>query len=273
MASPDFVLTTHDFDLLWSDLGLARMPYPLDVPSVGATTAERERLTEDMYTRLAERGLAAANRIDGQLDELLRVLCHHEVSVDTVGYLGEPIRAVAVTDGRIGVLAMLAAQHISLGQIRPTALAGSIVDLLPAGMPGPGRALSLPYQALQAVANPVDTSHDDIDEDDPYGGGGDDDSNEQLALIKAGVSAGDASALIELANNRVAGGQFGVSTQDGGPTRTRRAPTLVTWFDTPQGRYLMVREDSWLSLAPTDNERIARRVDSVLSTVYSHARM
>ena len=33
------------------------------------------------------------------------------------------------------------------------------------------------------------------------------------------------------------------------------------------GRYLMVNENGWLSLAPTDNERIAHRIDSVLTTV------
>ena len=38
-------------------------------------------------------------------------------------------------------------------------------------------------------------------------------------------------------------------------------------FDTVQGRYLMVSENGWLSLAPTDNERIAHRIDTVLTAV------
>jgi hypothetical protein len=29
----------------------------------------------------------------------------------------------------------------------------------------------------------------------------------------------------------------------------------------------MVRENGWLSLSPTDNERIANRIDSVLASV------
>jgi hypothetical protein len=40
---------------------------------------------------------------------------------------------------------------------------------------------------------------------------------------------------------------------------------LITWFDTHQGRYLMVADDSWLSFAPTDNERIERRLADVLA--------
>lgn len=112
--------------------------------------------------------------------------------------------------------------------------------------------MSLPYQALAEAAEPQE------DEDDPYGG----DLDERIVLSRAGVSRNDAGALLELANNRRAGGQLGVTI---GGRRTERLPTLVTWFDTHQGRYLMVREDSWLSIAPADNERIEQRVATVLA--------
>lgn len=44
--------------------------------------------------------------------------------------------------------------------------------------------------------------------------------------------------------------------------------TLVTWFDTHQRRYLLVSNDSWLSITPSDNQRIEHRVANVLSKVY-----
>ena len=55
------------------------------------------------------------------------------------------------------------------------------------------------------------------------------------------------------------GGQFGVSRG------SERASTLVTWFDTHQGRYLMVSQGAWLSISPADNRRIEHRLAEVLS--------
>jgi hypothetical protein len=40
--------------------------------------------------------------------------------------------------------------------------------------------------------------------------------------------------------------------------------TLVSWFDTAEGRYLMVLQDDWLSVAPADNARIEHRLAQVL---------
>jgi hypothetical protein len=44
-----------------------------------------------------------------------------------------------------------------------------------------------------------------------------------------------------------------------------REPTLVTWFDTPSGRYLVVREQDWVSVTPTGSDRIATRIDQLLA--------
>jgi hypothetical protein len=255
-AQHDILLSHKEFDILWGDLGLGPMPYPIDMPSVGSTMEERGRIRAEVYRDLAARDLAHGERMDALLAELLGVLGKHEIAVDTVGYLHGPIRAVVVTDRRIGALAALTEDGIWLAEIRPTALAGSIAELIPDNAAGPGKALSFPHQALlDAVAQ--SGAADEVDEDDPYGGSEVDD--ERIALTRAGMSSGDASVLCELANDRNAGGQFGLSV------RGHRVPTLITWFDTSQGRYLMVREDSWLSLSPADNERIERRLATVLS--------
>lgn len=256
-STHDILLSHKEFDILWDDLGLGSMPYPIDMPSVGSTVEERERIRDEVYRELGARNLARGDRMDSLVAELLGVLGRHEIAVDTVGYLHGPIRSVVVTDRRIGALAALTEDGVWLAEIRPTALAGSIAELVPDNEAGPGRALSFPHQALlDAVAQ--SGAADEVDEDDPYGGSEVDD--ERVALTRAGMSSGDASVLCELANDRQAGGQFGISV--GG----HRVPTLITWFDTSQGRYLMVREDSWLSLSPADNERIERRLASVLTT-------
>ncbi|MEV8440972.1 ESX secretion-associated protein EspG [Actinosynnema sp. NPDC051121] len=252
MIEPEFVLTPRELDVLWHHLDLGRLPYPLDVPSLGDTEEERKRLREEV--------LAAYGEPDPRLVALLRLLGNHEVAVDAVAHVDRAVRAVAVSDGDRAALAVIDSGSIGVLEIRPTALARSIVEVLPNGSAGPGSALSLRLETLNAaVALQNEPQEDD---DDPWGGG---ELDEREALQKAGLSREDATVVSELATSRVAGGQFGVTV--GGGYRRERAGALITWFDTHQGRYLMVHEDGWLSLAPTDNDRIATRIASVLSTV------
>ncbi|ACU40023.1 ESX secretion-associated protein EspG [Actinosynnema pretiosum subsp. pretiosum] len=255
MIEPEYLLTPRQLDVLWQDLGLGRLPYPLDVPSLGATEAERARLREQV---LAELG----GQPDHRLVSLLRLLADHRVSVDAIAHVERPIRAVAVSDGDRAALAVIDSGSVGLLEIRPTSLARSIVEVLPAGAAGPGSSLSLRVETMSAAVAMQGQS--DGDEDDPWG---DSEVDERTALQRAGLSREDATALSELAANRKAGGQFGVSHGGGGGYRAQRAGVTITWFDTHQGRYLMVRENGWLSLAPTDNDRIASRIDSVLAGV------
>ncbi len=253
MIEPEFLLTPRELDVLWHHLDLGRLPYPLDVPSLGDTEEERKRLREEV--------LAAYGEPDPRLVALLRLLGDHEVAVDAVAHVDRAVRAVAVSDGGRAALAVIDSGSVGVLEIRPTALARSIVEVLPDGSAGPGSALSLRLETLNAAVALQNEQQDDED-DDPWGSG---ELDEREALQKAGLSREDAAAVSELATSRVAGGQFGVSV--GGGYRRARAGALITWFDTHQGRYLMVHEDGWLSLAPTDNDRIATRIASVLASV------
>lgn len=254
MIEPEFVLTPRELDVLWHHLDLGRLPYPLDVPSLGATEEERKRLREEV--------LAAYGEPSPRLVELLRLLAEHEVAVDAVAHVDRSVRAVAVSDGGRGAMAVIDSGSVGVLEIRPTSLARSIVEVLPDGSAGPGSALSLRLETLNAAVAMQNEQQQDDEDDDPWGSG---ELDEREALQKAGLSREDATVVSELATSRVAGGQFGVTV--GGGYRRARAGTLITWFDTHQGRYLMVHEDGWLSLAPTDNDRIATRIASVLSAV------
>jgi hypothetical protein len=251
VITPDFGLSTREFDVLWDGLGLRHKPYPLDVPSVGRTLEERAELAEEVNRDLAARGLATGGRLAEKLAGQLRLLAEHDLSVDAVGHLGGPVRAVAACDRRSGVLAVLGEDQLWLVEIRPTALARSVVEVLPANQAGPGRAMSVPYRALVAATAPSS------EDGHPFAAADDD----RIAMVRAGMSTQDAAELTELANSRRAGGQFG------GAHRRRRWPTVITWFDTPRGRYLAVRDGEWMSLTPADNDRIAARIDQALSEV------
>ena len=165
------------------------------------------------------------------------------------------MRALAVSNGRRAALAIIDGDRVGLLEIRETGIAREIVKVLPDAVPGPGTAVNVRVQSLQDAvalqeAEEVDPS------DDLFGEGGVDD---QEALQQAGLSAQDAKQFDELASNRVAGGQFGVTHG------RQRSGVVINWFDTHQGRYLMVNSDGWMSVSPTDNDRIATRIDAVLA--------
>jgi hypothetical protein len=257
--TPDFELTDREFDFVWHHLDLGDMPYPVDVPSNGRTMEERARLREETFAGLRDKKvLRDDDNVTPRLAELLRVLAQPKVSVDTVGFADGPLRGVAASDGTVAALASYARGAVAFAAIRPTALATSIVEVLPPGEAGSGVPIRVPQQALAKAASGED-------EDDPFGGG-----DERDILMANGMSDEDATTLIELADRRKAGGQFGVTTT-GRSTRLSqgarvRAKTMITWFDTGDGRYLMVHDGTWISLAPADGARIAHRIDELIRT-------
>jgi hypothetical protein len=253
VITPEYLLSSREFEVLWQTLRLGRMPYPLDVPSEGATEGERKALQDRTLAGLRERGLGEDERLEG----LLRLLDDHDVSVDAVAGLDRTVRALAASNGIHAVLAVIDGDHVGLAEIRPTGLAREIVQVLPAGEAGPGNALSVRVDTLRQAVALQETEQDD-DSEDPWGAA-DDEMDDRQALQQAGLSAQDARQVDELASNRVAGGQFGVTRDQ------QRSGVVINWFDTHQGRYLMVNSDGWLSLSPTDNDRIATRIDAVLA--------
>jgi hypothetical protein len=252
LITPEYLLSPREFDVLWHTLRLGRVPYPLDVPTEGATESERKALQEKTLAGLRERGLAD----DEQLEDYLRLLDDHEVSVDAVAGLDRLVRALAVSNGDQAVLAIIDDGRVGQTGIRPTGLAREIVEVLPDGKPGPGTALSV---RLQALADAVALQEaEDEESEDPWGAA-DEELDDKKALQRSGLSPQDAAQVGELTANRVAGGQFGVTHG------RQRADVVINWFDTHQGRYLMVNENGWLSLSPTDNDRIATRINAVLA--------
>lgn len=153
MLGPDFALSSYEFDVVWAQLCLGRMPYPLSVPRTGRTSEERAMLAEEVRRALTDRGLlAAGRRVDDGLAGLLHLLGGHRVAVDLVGDIGYPVRALAATDGRTGVLGVLAGGELWLTEIRPDQLAHAVVGLLPAtGVPVP-RGESMDF-SVELTAN------------------------------------------------------------------------------------------------------------------------
>jgi hypothetical protein len=154
VLGPDFALSSYEFDVVWAQLCLGRMPYPLGVPRTGRTSEERAVLAEEVRRGLCDRGLlaAAGQRVDEGLAELLRLLGGHRVAVDLVGDIGYPVRALAATDGRLGVLGVLAGGELWLTGIRPDGLAHAVVGLLPTPVVPVPRGESMDF-SVELTAN------------------------------------------------------------------------------------------------------------------------
>jgi hypothetical protein len=246
-TTPDFTLSAAEFDLAWGSLGLGPVPYPLEVPSVGRTEAERAEEWARAFERLAARGLATRDRLAEHPARLLRLLADHDTAIDVLGHHERPLRALAAATKRSGVLAELTGGELRVAEIRPTALAAVAAAVPPEAGPGRLRGLSVRADALDRALS------EEEDLDDPFGG----DVEEDVALVKAGVPEQDAAMLVELAETRRAGGQFGVTS--GGV----RSATVLSWFDTDHGRYLVVNSGNWLSINPADRSRIEGRLAEV----------
>ena len=185
MITPEFLLSPREFDVLWHELRLGRMPYPLDVPSEGETEQDRRVLRERTLDELRQRGLADNQR----LEEYLRLLDDHDVSVDAVAGLDRTVRALAVSGRDRAVLAIIDGDRVGLLAIRETGIAREIVRVLPDSEPGPGTAVNVRVETLQdAVA--LRETEDADDSDDLWGA--DDEMDDRAALQRAGLSTQDA---------------------------------------------------------------------------------
>ncbi|WP_460955633.1 ESX secretion-associated protein EspG [Parasphingorhabdus pacifica] len=249
----DFLLSEREFEVLWSDLGSGAAPFPLEVSSHGGTGAERDRMRTEVYDALRIRKLVEDDELDPDLDDLLGTLSRPEVVIDVVGYAEGTLRAVACGNGQAGVLARVVDGGIGLTGIRPTALPRSIVETVPDREMGRGPSMSLRHDDLLSA-----TGQDGAD-DGALGA-----DSEHDSLVRAGVDPENAVWLLRAAENRRSGGQFGVSLRESRSTMYR-VPTMVTWFDTDSGRYLMVRDGDWVSIAPADRARIKQRLDAVIA--------
>src|SRR5205823_7836604 len=123
---------------------------------------------------------------------------------------------------------VLAVGELWLSKIRPTGLAAALIGVLPVSAPGTGRSVSEPCPGLgEGTALPDEDAFADL-------------VLERKMLMKVG-----ARGLAELTTKRSTGGRFGVFN-----SCRERMPILMTWFDTEQGRYFMVHDNSRLNVGP-----------------------
>jgi hypothetical protein len=254
-----FTLSLTEADVLAQLLGTNIRLFPFEIPSVGRLQVDRLRIAREVFADLGRRGLIRAGEVVPDLERALRTLSEPVISVAVLGTVNEreEIYARASATGETGVLARLTGASLRLELIRPTALAISLVGLLPKLGAGPGQSVTVTRPAPVPVgARPGGERNEDLFTAVHPSGGAD-----QRLRMAAGY----------LNRPRTGTGFFAVSGRD----RVGREVSAggLTWIDTDTGRYLSLSrpagEDGTISstFSPADTSRLVHALGEMIESV------
>ncbi len=258
----EFSLSLAAIDLLWEQLRLGTAVPIFEVPSVGATVADRERLRQIVFDDLASRDLAHRGRVEPEVEEALVTLARFHHAIDAVGVLDDDERLLArsATDGRTAVLARLRDQTIGFTTFRPEGLIDEVVRLIGDEKPGPGRSVTFPEPG-QEPERPQRRR----DPEEGFRG-----VFEPVRPPQSGYELERRAAQTMWERTRKRVGMFTVYGRDR-LGRELRTPAL-SWFDTDDGRYLGHSRpgpdgQQWTTYAPADSSRITQQLVGMLGNV------
>jgi hypothetical protein len=248
-----YVLSLPDVDVLAQALDVNIRQFPFEIPSFGEFQRDRQRIAREVFTDLGRRGLVRGADIDPELTRALRTLSEYVVSVAVMGTVEKTrkVYARAATNGETGVLAVKDGDRLRVELIRPTALAVTLVGLLPKVPAGPGQSVTVTQQGPA-----------------PAGDG-------FLAPVQSGRSGNDQQLRIAanyLNRPRTGTGFFSVAGRDRRTGRELRGGNL-TWIDTDAGRYLTLArppgEDGQVrcTFSPADSARLAQSLGEMIESV------
>jgi hypothetical protein len=257
-----FTLSLAAIDLLWEQLRLGTPVRIFEVPSVGATLQDRDRLRGFVFEDLTARNLAYRGRLEPEVEEALVILGRFQHAIDVVAILekGERLLARAATNGRTGLLARLRDQTVSFDLFRPESLVTEAVKLIGDEKPGPGRSVTFPE---------VDTRRPTVvarrGEEDGFRG-----VFEPVRPQQGGYELERRAAQTMWERKRTRIGMFTVYGRDR-IGRELMTPVL-SWFDTEEGRYFGHSRpgpdgQQWTTYSPADTARITQQLIGMLGSV------
>lgn len=132
-------------DILWEDLSLGAVPSPFEIPSVGTTMDERAAVRRAVWADLTARGLARRGRLEPEVEDRLAVLVRFRSAISVFGVVDddETLRARVSGNERFAVLAVQGTTNVHIEVVESRRLIASILGLLPAAQPFPGRGVKV----------------------------------------------------------------------------------------------------------------------------------
>ncbi|MCS7482718.1 ESX secretion-associated protein EspG [Umezawaea endophytica] len=250
-----FVLSRLEYDLCWEHLRLGEHPTALTVAAHGATVDERRELFHHTWKSMSHQGLVDRTELHPDLVAHLRALARPEVEVDArlrLDPTGPRSKALGAVVHRHAVVATLTAEHLILDAADPDGLATAVVGLLPPAPAPRSRSITLPADVLDRAATAADESP----------------TRFETVLREGGLTSQDARQVVSVLGGVVAMGQFGAAhrpLRHGHPGPRRRGPYVVSFYDTPDGRWQFTRRRGWATLAPADHARLTTAVNELLA--------
>jgi EspG family len=250
-----FTLSLAAADIVAQYLGVNIRLFPFDIPSVGQFQDDRIRIAKAVFTDLRKRGLAGPDGLDPELERAFRTVSDYVIAVAVMGTVekNREIYARASARGDMGVLAVREKQSIRLELIRPTALAMTLVAMLPKAEAGPGQSVTVnsPGVAKRGTADDDGRLFDDIRPS----------TDQQMRAASS-----------YLTRPRTGTGFFAVSGRDRKTGRELQAGGLM-WLDTDAGRYLSVSRPPdengavTSTFSPADSARLTQSLGEMIESV------
>lgn len=252
-----FTLSLTAVDIVAQLLGVDIRQFPFDIPSVGRFQEDRTRIARAVFTDLGKRGLLREGGVAPDLERAMRTLSDYVIAVAVMGTVEKDreLYARASATGDTGVLAVKEKQTMRFELIRPTALALTLVGLLPKAKAGPGQSVT--------ISSPGAAKHRRAEEGESLFGEVRATAEQQLRAAAAYVS-----------QPRTGTGFFAVSGRDRNG-RELQAGGLM-WLDTDAGRYLSLSrppdEDGSVSstFSPADSARLTHSLGEMIESVAPH---
>ncbi|MCA1655721.1 MAG: ESX secretion-associated protein EspG [Pseudonocardiaceae bacterium] len=216
-----FDLSATELDVVWQAAGFGALPLVIDVPSPGATHADRAALERRVWTDLVARDLAEDHgHAHWLLADLLGVLAHRGQSYQLRVFGDDATRAIIATRGRHTVLGVLA-DRFRLTSVPGVGRAAALAALLPDVPAGRGHSVSVDTTAFAAATRATSAAR----------------AHDRLRVH--GLSADDARTLLTMTTGSVRTAQLVAERRDPGGRTVRSRP--VSAHDTSAGRYRTIR--------------------------------
>lgn len=243
-ASGWIQVSSSEFFLLWTAMGLGEPPVPLEVRHIGRTRESRAAMAEEASATLAARDLGTVHEPARDLAGILRQLAAGQLTLD-LRVLGEgsPLVGYATSGDRGGAVAARVDGEIRLGSVRSSAAASALLASLPPMPAGSGRPANIPVTDYENAC--AEAEREGV-------------TGFTRVLHEAGVRPPEASLLAHALTTRRGGGQLGAAY------RGTRAPGVLTWLDAEDGRYALRRHGTWLTVTPADLPRLTTMAEEML---------
>jgi hypothetical protein len=253
---PAVAMGVAEVDLLCAAAGVAP-PFPLRVPSDGATSTERRAVLRAAGERLAARGLADERGPLGVAEAFVYLLKDVAVTLDLVlSVRADVFGAVLLTRQDLAVLVtqeLSAPESVSMAEFRFDDAIEELLWLIPAHEAAMAAPFSLPKAALDRVYRALLAR-----QDRPLGA-----AEWEELLSTHGIGDRLAQRLVTHLQPVLGNGQMGLAARGGYANQWRRTRAAeLRWLDTRGGRFQLVdaEDGDWLSVNPMHGHDLAAAV-------------